>query len=400
MDMKGRKILLGVSGSIAAYKAALLVRELVKKGAEVRVVMTSAATQFITPLTLSTLSNHQVYTDFTNSHTAVWNSHVELGLWADCLLIAPASANTLGKMANGLCDNLLSAVYLSARCPVVICPAMDLDMYQHPSVVQNLEKLTAYGNHIIDATYGELASGLIGKGRMAEPDDIIKQLEILLNTYKPLANKRVLITSGPTREPIDPVRFISNHSSGKMGQALAEQAALWGATVVFVSGPTQHLPQSAHIQTINITSAYEMLEAVQTHFDSTDIVIYAAAVADYTPVDVSTIKIKKKEDTFSIALTKTKDIAYEMGLQKKEGQLIVGFALETNDELENAKKKLIHKNLDFIVLNSLNDKGSGFGHDTNKITILDKKGKIEFFELKSKQEVAQDILESVVALLE
>lgn len=396
--MKGKKVLLAVSGSIAAYKAALIVRELVKKGAEVRVIMTESATQFITPLTLSTLSNHQVYRDFTNSESAVWNSHVELGLWADCLLIAPASANTLGKIANGLCDNMLSAVYLSARCPVVICPAMDLDMYQHPSVVQNLERLKSFGNYVIDATYGELASGLIGKGRMAEPEDIIKELEIFLNTYKPLANKRILITSGPTREPIDPVRFISNHSSGKMGQALAEQAIIWGAEVVFVSGPTQHSPQSSHIQTIHVASAYEMLEAVQSHIDTVDIVIYAAAVADYTPVDVSSIKIKKKEDTFSIALTKTKDIAYEMGLLKKQGQVVVGFALETNDELENAKKKLIHKNLDLIVLNSLNDKGSGFGHDTNKITILDKKGKIEFFELKSKQEVAKDILESIVAL--
>lgn len=397
--MKGKKIILGITGSIAAYKAALLVRELVKKGAEVKVIMTKSATEFITPLTLSTLSNHKVYTDFTDGQNQIWNSHVELGLWADCLLIAPASANTLGKLANGLCDNILSATYLSARCPVVICPAMDLDMYQHPSVLNNLEKLKEYGDHIIDATHGELASGLIGKGRMAEPENIVKELELILNEFKPLKNKKVLITSGPTREPIDPVRFISNHSSGKMGQAIAEQAVLWGAQVVFVTGPTLHLPHLTNTKTIHVTSADEMYDAVYANFDNADIIIYAAAVADYTPVDVSSVKIKKKEETFSIALTKTKDIAYEIGQLKREGQIMVGFALETNDELENAKKKLKTKNLDFIVLNSLNDKGSGFGHDTNKITILDKKDKIEFFELKSKQDVAKDILESIIEIL-
>lgn len=397
--MKGIKILLGVSGSIAAYKSALLVRELVKKGALVKVIMTNSATEFITPLTLSTLSNHKVYTDFTDSKSNVWNSHVELGMWADCFVIAPASANTIAKLANGQCDNILSATYLSARCPVVVCPAMDLDMYQHPSVTQNLDRLIQYGNHIVDATYGELASGLIGKGRMAEPEDIISEIENVVTEFKPFKDKQVLITSGPTREPIDPVRFISNHSSGKMGQALADQAALWGASVTLITGPTQHVPKSSKTKIINVISADEMFEAVQNLVDMADVIIYAAAVADYTPVDISSIKIKKKEETFSIALTKTKDIALEMGQIKRQGQIAVGFALETNDELENAKRKLEYKNLDLIVLNSLNDKGSGFEYDTNKITILDKRDKIQFFELKSKREAAFDILEAVANIM-
>lgn len=397
--MKGKKIIVGVSGSIATYKSALLVRELIKQGAEVRVIMTQSACEFITPLTLSTLSNHKVYTDFKESNTAVWNSHVELGLWADCLLIAPASANTLGKLANGLCDNILSATYLSARCPVVLCPAMDLDMYQHPSVLANIDKLKSYGNHFIDATYGELASGLVGKGRMAEPQDIVKELALFLNNNKPLLNKKILITSGPTREPLDPVRFISNHSSGKMGQSIADEATLLGAEVTFVTGPTTNLPIYKNAKTIQINTADEMFDAVSEHFDSSDIIIFAAAVADYTPIDVSSIKIKKKEDSFSLALTKTKDIAYEMGLRKAEGQIMVGFALETNDEFDNAKRKLKSKNLDLIVLNSLNDKGSGFGHDTNKITILDKKDTFQLYELKSKQMVARDILEAIIATM-
>ncbi|MFN8436239.1 MAG: bifunctional phosphopantothenoylcysteine decarboxylase/phosphopantothenate--cysteine ligase CoaBC [Cytophagales bacterium] len=397
--LKGKKILLGITGSIAAYKAAILVRELIKASAEVRVIMTKSACSFITPLTLSTLSTHKVYIDFVDNEQNVWNSHVELGLWADLFVVAPASANSIAKFANGICDNLLSATYLSARYPVLVCPAMDLDMYQHPSVLNNLQKLKDYGNYILDAKYGELASGLIGQGRLAEPEEIVLKIKSLVQTYKPLLGKKVLITSGPTKEPIDPVRFISNYSTGKMGSNLAETAALLGAEVTLIAGNGSILPQNSSITIVKVTSAYEMYEKVTQNFDQQDICIFAAAVADYTPIDVSPIKIKKSDEEFSIGLTKTKDIAYEMGTRKSEGQILVGFALETNNELENAKSKLHKKNLDLVVLNSLNDSGSGFTFDTNKITIIDKKDRIQFFDLKAKSEVAVDIWDSIIDLL-
>ncbi len=398
MSLRDKKILLGVTGSIAAYKAALLVRLLVKEGAQVKVILTEAAKEFITPLTLATLSKNPVLSSFTRNETGEWNNHVELGLWADIMLIAPASANTLARCANGIADNLLVATYLSARCPVFFAPAMDLDMYKHPGTLSNLEKLISYGNQIIHASYGELASGLIGEGRLAEPEHIVHELNRRFLKSDILKGKKVLVTAGPTQEPIDPVRFISNHSSGKMGYAIAEAFSMAGAEVIIVSGPVA-IPVPIGIKVEKVLSAQQMYEAVEKRFNESDIVILAAAVADYTPRHVADKKIKKKEDVFSIELTKTIDIAATLGAQKKSNQLIVGFALETDNELENAKGKLEKKNFDLIVLNSLQDKGAGFRYDTNKIKILDKTGHLYDFDLKPKQEVAEDILNIVLEKL-
>lgn len=395
MSLKDKKIVLGVTGSIAAYKSALLVRLLIKEGAQVKVILTEAAKDFITPLTLATLSKNPVLSSFTSNDAGEWNNHVELGLWADALLIAPASANTIARCANGMADNLLVATYLSARCPVFFAPAMDLDMYRHQSTLHNLEKLKAYGNQIINAEYGELASGLVGEGRLAEPEHIVYALNRHFLKNPALAGKKVLVTAGPTQEPIDPVRFISNHSSGKMGYAIAEAFSMAGAEVCIVSGPVS-IPAPAGTRVEKVFSAQQMYEAVEKRFHESDIVILAAAVADYTPSHVADKKIKKKEAIFNIELTKTIDIAATIGKQKRSNQLIVGFALETDNELENAKGKLERKNFDLIVLNSLQDKGAGFRYDTNKIKILDKAGNLYDFELKPKQEVAEDILNIVL----
>lgn len=392
--LSGKRILLGVSGSIAAYKSAVLVRLLIKSGAEVKVVMTASAHDFITPLTLSTLSKNPVLTHFTKEE-GEWNNHVELGLWADAFVIAPASANTLAKMATGICDNLLMASYLSARCPVFFAPAMDLDMLQHPSTKQNIEKLVAWGNHLIHPTHGELASGLVGTGRMAEPEEIIASLEGFFS-QKPLKGKKALVTAGPTHEAIDPVRFISNHSTGKMGFAIAEQLAQQGATVTLITGPTYLSKDLKGIKVIPVNSADEMYEASIATFKDTDISVLSAAVADYKPAQKVDQKIKKKDETLTLELVKTKDIAAELGKLKTNGQLIVGFALETENEQAHAEKKLTSKNFDLIVLNSLNDKGAGFGHDTNKITIIDSNKKSKEFNLKSKKEVARDIVTTII----
>lgn len=393
--MKGKRIILGVTGSIAAYKSAILVRQLIKAGADVQVVMTQAAKDFITPLTLATLSKKPVLSSFIAGDTGQWNNHVDLGLWADAMLIAPASAHTLARCANGFCDDLLSAVYLSAKCPIFFAPAMDLDMYRHPSTVQNLQRLQSFGNHIIQAEFGELASGLVGEGRLAEPETIIQTVNRFFARREVLLGKRILITAGPTQEPIDPVRYISNHSTGKMGYAIAEALSMAGADVTLVSGPTAlPLPSSA-IRRINIRSAREMFEATAREFPMADVTILNAAVADYTPTQPADQKIKKKEAVFSLELTKTTDIAATLGQRKRPDQLMMGFALETNNERENALKKLQSKNLDWIVLNSLRDAGAGFGHDTNKITVIDKDEQVYEFSLKSKDEVALDLLQLI-----
>jgi phosphopantothenoylcysteine decarboxylase / phosphopantothenate---cysteine ligase len=389
--LSGKKILIGVTGSIAAYKTALLVRLLVKEGAEVKVIMTKAATDFITPLTLSTLSKHPVTIDFVNDASGSWNNHVDMALWADIMVIAPASATTMSKLANGLSDNFLVTTYLSAKCPVMVCPAMDLDMYQHPSTKQNIDKLKSFGNIIVDATHGELASGLIGEGRMAEPETILKEINAFFLHSQKLKGKRVLITAGPTLERIDPVRFISNHSSGKMGYAIAEEAHKMGAEVHLVSGPT-NLNISKGISKTDVESAEEMYHAVESKVETSDIIIMAAAVADYTPKSVSDQKLKKAEGELSIELQRTKDILASVGANKKPHQTLVGFAMETQNEEAFAKEKLVKKHLDFIVLNKLNEQGAGFKGDTNKITIIDKHNKTTHFELKPKREVAQDIL--------
>lgn len=394
MNLKDKKILLGVSGSIAAYKSALLVRILVKEGAEVKVIMTEAAKDFITPLTLSTLSKNPVLSNFTKGDSGEWNNHVELGLWADVMIIAPASANTLAKCANGVCDNLLIATYLSAKCSVFFAPAMDLDMYKHPSTIENLRKLISYGNQIINAEFGELASGLVGEGRLAEPEQILHELTRNFSKTPAFQGKKVLITAGPTQEPIDPVRFISNHSSGKMGFAIAEAFEMAGAEVTLVSGPVS-IASPKGVKVEKVQSAQQMFEATSKYFAESDIIVLSAAVADYTPLHVADKKIKKKEDVFNIDLTKTTDIAATLGKQKKNGQIIVGFALETDNEFENAKGKLERKNFDFVVLNSLQDNGAGFRYDTNKIKIIDREGNVYDFDLKTKKEVAQDILDTV-----
>ena len=389
----GKKVLLGICGSIAAYKSASLIRLLVKAGAEVQVVMTKAATEFITPLTLSTVSKREVLIEFHEGEGQLWNNHVDLGLWADVMVIAPASANTMAKCSQGICDNLLSAVYLSARCPVYWAPAMDLDMYQHPSTQENLKRFKEFSNHVIEAKYGELASGLIGTGRMAEPEEIVEILVDQFQKNKPLAGKKALVTAGPTFEEIDPVRFIGNYSSGKMGYALARQLAETGAKVTLISGPTSLTLENPEIDLIQVTGAEEMYESVLKRFPKCDIAIFAAAVADYTPKEKSDEKIKKTEVVKEIQLKSTTDIAFEMGKLKQDHQLTIGFALETDNEQENAAKKLENKNLDFIVLNSLSDEGAGFAHDTNQITIIDRDNNTIKFELKPKTEVAHDIVQ-------
>ncbi len=393
--LRGRKIILGVCGGIAAYKSAVLIRLLVKAGAEVKVIMTASAHQFITPLTLSSLSRNPVLTGFEKEKTGEWNNHVDLGLWADAFIIAPATANTLAKIANGICDSLLLATYLSARCPVWLAPAMDLDMLQHPSTVANIEKIRSFGNTLIDPTFGELASGLTGTGRMAEPEDIFKQLEFFFARDQRLKGKKVLVTAGPTYEAIDPVRFIGNHSSGKMGFAIAEELAREGALVDLISGPTDQQTNHPGIIVRQVTSAEEMYNACTAVFKDADITVLAAAVADYRPTVQSTQKIKKNS-SLTLELTKTHDIAASLGKLKHNGQLIVGFALETNQEMENAIKKLDSKNFDLIVLNSLNDAGAGFGHDTNKITIIDRQHKSTSFALKDKKAVAKDIVHAII----
>lgn len=395
--LSGKNILLGITAGIAAYKTANLVRLFIKAGANVKVVMTPASKDFITPLTLSTLSKNPVHSSFTNEDddNAVWNNHVELGLWADVFIIAPATANTLSKMANGVCDNLLMATYLSAKCPVYFAPAMDLDMYKHPTTLRSFQILKSFGNVMIPATSGELASGLIGEGRMAEPEDIVDFIEKHILNQLPLKGKKVLITAGPTYEAIDPVRFIGNHSSGKMGFEIAKAAANLGAEVILISGPTHESVVHSFIKIINVTSALQMYDEVHKHFDSVDIAILSAAVADYKPKFVSDVKIKKKEASFTIELEKTKDILASLGAIKKH-QFLVGFALETNNELDNAKGKLEAKNLDLIVLNSLNDAGAGFGGSTNKVTFITKSGDIIHHDLKSKSVVASDLIHHII----
>jgi phosphopantothenoylcysteine decarboxylase/phosphopantothenate--cysteine ligase len=396
--LQGKKIILGVCGSIAAYKSALLIRLLVKAGAEVQVVMTKDATHFITPLTLSTLSKKPVLVEYFKPDTGEWNNHVELGLWADLFIIAPISANTLAKLAGGLCDNLLSAAYLSAKCPVYFAPAMDLDMWKHQSTRANIGKLLSYRNILIPPGSGELASGLHGEGRMAEPEEIGSFIQQHLTQQLPLAGRKVLVTAGPTYEAIDPVRFIGNHSSGKMGYAIADEMAGLGAEVTLISGPTaQHSYSAAHV--IQVTSAAEMLAACEQEFASTDICVMSAAVADYTPVFPQAQKIKKQEAGLNIELKKTTDILKRLGEQKCINQVLVGFALETHNEEQYATDKLQHKNLDLIVLNSLNDTGAGFKTDTNKVTLIDKNLVKTTFELKIKTEVARDICAKVIELL-
>jgi len=396
--LQGKKIVLGVCGSIAAYKSALLVRLLIKAGAEVQVVMTPDATGFITPLTLSTLSKKPVLVDYYKTETGEWNNHVELGLWADMLVIAPASANTIAKMANGLCDNLLTAVYLSAKCPLYFAPAMDLDMWKHPATQENVIRLTQYGNILIPPGNGELASGLHGEGRMAEPEEMLDFISGELKKKLPLNKQKILVTAGPTYEAIDPVRFIGNHSSGKMGFAIADQLAKMGADVVLISGPSAQRSHYA-VERIDVTSAAEMLEACQQYFPGSKACIMSAAVADYTPVIVAAQKIKKQDAGLNIDLKKTTDILKALGGIKQAGQILVGFALETNEEEQNAIGKLQSKNLDFIVLNSLNDKGAGFKTDTNKITIIDRDLHKTTYDLKSKDEVALDICTKVAELI-
>ncbi|TJY36080.1 bifunctional phosphopantothenoylcysteine decarboxylase/phosphopantothenate--cysteine ligase CoaBC [Pontimicrobium aquaticum] len=395
--LSGKNVLLGITAGIAAYKTASLVRLFIKAGAHVKVVMTPASKDFITPLTLSTLSKNPVVSSFTNDddENDVWNNHVELGLWADLFLIAPATANTLSKMASGNSDNMLLATYLSAKCPVYFAPAMDLDMYKHDSTKSSLDKLQSFGNVMIPATSGELASGLVGEGRMAEPEDIVTFIENHILSGLPLHNKKVLITAGPTYEAIDPVRFIGNHSSGKMGFEIAKAASKLGAEVVLITGPTHQNVNSSLINVIPVVSAQDMYNAVHDNFKSCDIAILSAAVADYKPKFVADKKIKKKDSTLTLELEKTKDILGSLGRIKNQ-QILVGFALETNNELENAIGKLKSKNLDLIVLNSLNDEGAGFGGVTNKVTIIDKNENSVNYSLKSKADVAQDIMQEIL----
>jgi len=393
--LHGKNIILAVSGSIAAYKAAFITREFIKAGASVKVILTEAAEQFVTPITLATLSKNPVTKDFVkDDDSGTWNNHVDLGLWADAFVLAPATANTLSKMADGHADNFMLATYLSARCPVFVAPAMDLDMFKHPSNQDNLQTLKVHGVEVINPESGELASGLIGEGRLAEPENIVKYVSDYFKAKLPLAGKKVLITAGPTYEAIDPVRFIGNHSSGKMGFALAEEARAQGATVTLVAGPVA-LKTPKSVNRIDVTSASDMFEACKNNYSAADIVIMSAAVADYTPKIIEEQKVKKSEDSWSIELKKTTDILSWVGQHKNANQILVGFALETENELEHAKQKLVKKNLDLIVLNSLNDKGAGFKHDTNQVTLLDRSNKLEKFELKSKSEVAKDIINRI-----
>lgn len=397
MSLENKKIIIGITGGIAAYKINYLVRDFVKAGAEVRIVMTKPTEDFVSPLTLSTLSRNKVYTDFYDENKT-WNNHVELALWADVMLIAPCTANTLAKIANGICDNFLMAVYMSAKCPVIIAPAMDLDMYAHPAVTKNLNIIESFGHKIIPAEYGELASGLIGQGRLAEPETIFKSVgNEFTDTDAAFAGKKILITAGPTFENIDPVRFIGNHSSGKMGFDLAKEAAKRGAEVTLISGPSSQKTDDKNIAVYRVTSAQEMFDEVFKHYENADIAIMSAAVADYTPKVKATEKIKKNEQELTIELIKNKDILRTMG-EKKTHQFLVGFALETQNEEENAKGKLVKKNLDMIILNSLRDEGAGFANATNKIKIFTPT-EAQSFTLKSKEEVARDILNFIAQKL-
>ncbi len=398
LPLQDKKIIIGITGSIAAYKTAMLLRLLMKAGAEVKVIMTEAAHSFVTPTTLSTLSKNPVLTSFTKGNTGEWNNHVALGLWADMIIIAPLSANTLGKMANGICDNLLVATYLSARCPVMAAPAMDLDMYQHPSTKRNLRQLESDGVTIIAAQSGELASGLSGQGRMEEPERLFTLITEAINKDQSLIGKQVLITAGPTFEAIDPVRFIGNHSSGKMGFAIAETAASLGAKVILINGPGHLQPRHHNIHQIKVTSAQEMYQQAEQYFEHSHIAIFAAAVADYTPSNPYKQKFKS-DKPLEIKLKKTIDIALELGKKKREKQITVGFALETESEETHAYQKAVKKNFDFVVLNSLNDEQAGFNHDTNKVSFIDKDNNIRKFELKSKSDVAKDILNAIIQLI-
>jgi len=396
--LSGKKILLGISGGIAAYKSATLVRLFIKAGAHVQVIMTPASKDFVTPLTLSTLSKNPVFSSFFNEEdeNAQWNNHVDLALWADLMVVAPATANTMGKMANGICDNLLIATYLSAKCSVFFAPAMDLDMYKHPSTITSLTILKKSGNTIIPVETGELASGLSGEGRMAEPENIIAFIEADLESKLPLKGKKILITAGPTYEAIDPVRFIGNHSTGKMGFDIANSAANYGAEVILISGPTHLKTANLNIKLIQVTSAKQMYEACHEYFGEVDAVVAAAAVSDYRPRFVAENKIKKSDSNFNIELEKTEDILASLG-EIKQKQFLIGFALETDNEIENAKLKIQKKNLDLIVLNSLQDDGAGFGKPTNKVTFIDRSFVIEPMDLKSKEAVADDILNKIIA---
>ena len=397
--LKGKHIILGVTGSIAAYKAATLTRLLVKEGASVKVVMTPLAKEFITPLTMATLSKSPIMVDFYNPENGDWNSHVDLGLWADLYLIAPASANTIGKMAGGIADNLLLTTYLSAKCPVMVAPAMDLDMYKHPATQRNLKVLQSFGNIIIEPESGELASGLIGKGRMEEPERIVAFIADYFARQEDFKGKKVVVTAGPTYEKIDPVRFIGNYSSGKMGLAIAEEFAGRGAEVVLVCGPVNLKTSHPAIRRVDVESAAQMYEVTSKEFVNSDVAVLSAAVADFTPKEKADHKIKRGKDDLLLELLPTKDIAAELGRIKTVSQLLVGFALETNDEEMNALSKMQRKNLDMIVLNSLNDKGAGFSVDTNKVTILDKAGDKTVYELKTKVEVAKDIVDQIASRL-
>jgi len=397
MSLQSKKIVLGVSGGIAAYKATQIIRLLVKKGAEVKVIMTPLAKEFITPLTLATLSKNPIMVDFFDPTNGNWNSHVKTGLWADAYLIAPATANTMAKMANGIADNLLLTTYLSARCPVFFAPTMDLDMYAHPTTQKNISTLISFGNHVIEAGCGELASGLEGKGRMAEPEEIVQVLEEYFTRCNDLAGKRIVITAGPTYEKIDPVRFIGNYSSGKMGFALAEECAARGAEVTLIAGPVDLTCSNRGINRIDVESAAEMSAATVDAFRGADGAILCAAVADFTPESPAQAKIKREKEDLVIRLKPTIDIAATLGTLKSESQVLVGFALETNNEMENAQSKLKRKNLDFIVLNSLNEQGAGFRHDTNKISIIEQNGEVTGFELKDKKAVATDIINKLSA---
>jgi phosphopantothenoylcysteine decarboxylase/phosphopantothenate--cysteine ligase len=395
--LRGKKILIGITASIAAYKVPFLIRLLIKAGAEVKVVMTKAACDFVTPLTLSALSQNPVAIDPFNESDGRWHSHIELGSWADIYLLAPLSANTMAKMSTGITDNLLMATYLAARCPVFFAPAMDVDMYNHPTTQDNIKRLVSFGNILIEPTEGELASGLTGYGRMEEPESIVEILNLHFSKSESLKGRKILITSGPTLEAIDPVRFISNHSSGLMGNALALEAANRGANVVLITGPVKELPQHSGIQIIQVKTAREMFENCVAFFTNVDICIMAAAVADYTPIHPAVEKIKKSADSITLELTRTKDILAELGKTKRANQILVGFALETEKEIDNAKQKLHTKNLDFIVLNSLRSEGAGFGLSTNQISIIDKSGRVTEYATKSKVLVAADILDYLIS---
>ena len=397
--LSGKKVLLGISGGIAAYKTPNLVRCLIKKGAEVKVVMTDSAKDFVTPLSLSTVSKNPVHSSFkSDDEDGVWNNHVELGLWADFMLICPATANTLFKMANGNCDNLLLGVYLSCKSETFFAPAMDLDMYKHQSTKESINKLISFGNILIPPAHGELASGLSGEGRLPEPHEIVDFIEKHYTKNLPLEGKKVLISAGPTIEQLDPVRYISNHSSGKMGYSLAETALSLGAEVKLISGPTNQSISSENIKIVHIKTGNELLEAIRNDYNNSDIVIMAAAVSDYKPIEFSEKKIKKDNNELNIKFEKTTDILFELG-QNKKNQILVGFALENNNELSNAKNKLEKKNLDLIILNSLNDEGAGFGYDTNKITVVDCLGKVTPYTLKKKDEVADDVFKHIIELM-